>query len=229
MTRRSQGTGWSRSLGPSSRPLISTDTGRAVLGVRPEEYTVKIKQIMAGVLLATVAVTAAVPVAASAHGSNENGKNIVERLVAVNDWTGRFDTLVAAATCEVFDGAIADALANTPDITLFAPTDTAFRKLGRALGIVPGGLTPDNVCTVDAGVLADILTYHVLPGRVTYAQAIAAARQVDSVTMLNGDEADIAARGWSFRIDGAKVIFPNIRASNGIIHVVDAVLTPPAA
>jgi transforming growth factor-beta-induced protein len=188
-----------------------------------------IKQILAGLLLATVAVTAAVPVAASAHGSRSEGRNIVERLVAVNDRTGAFDTLIAAATCDAFDGAIADALATSKDITLFAPTDQAFRKLGRDLGIRPGGLTPASICTVDAGVLADILTYHVLPGRVTYAQALAAARTVDSVTMLNGDQADIAARGWSFRIDGAKVIWPNIRASNGIIHAVDAVLTPPAA
>jgi transforming growth factor-beta-induced protein len=193
-----------------------------------EEYTVKIKQILAGVLLATVAITAAVPAAASAHGGRHEGRNIVERLVAVNDRTDAFDTLIAAATCEAFDGAIVDALANTPDITLFAPTDHAFRKLGRDLGIRPGGLTPANICTVDAGVLADILTYHVLPGRVTYAQALAAARTVDSVTMLNGDEAHIAARGYTFRIDGAKVIWPNIRASNGIIHVVEAVLTPPA-
>ena len=189
----------------------------------------KFKNILAGLLLATVAITTAVPAVAGAHGGDQASKNIVERLVAINDKTDKFDTLIAAATCEKFDGAIVNALATTQDITLFAPTDRAFRQLGRELGIVPGGLTPANICTVDTAFLADVLTYHVLPARVTYWQALAAARTTDFVTMLNGKKASIEARGLSFRIDGAKVIFANIRASNGIIHVVDAVLTPPVA
>jgi transforming growth factor-beta-induced protein len=184
-----------------------------------------IKKLLAGVLLASVAVTAIAPATVSAG----SGRNIVERAIAVNDRTGAFDTLLTAATCDYFGGAIANALATTDDITLFAPTDRAFKKLGRQLGLGRAGLNPSNICATDsilgAGTLEDILKYHVLPARVTYRQAVKAAPT--TLTMFNGDEAKLKGRWWNLRIDGARIILPNVRASNGIIHVVNRVLTPP--
>jgi uncharacterized surface protein with fasciclin (FAS1) repeats len=144
-------------------------------------------------------------------------KNIVERAIQVNDLTGSFDTLLTAAQCPAFDGAIVEALATTPDITLFAPTDRAFRQLG---------LNPSNVCDVAPDALADILTYHVYPGAVSYRQALRLAPT--TLTMLNGDDAKLRGGWWNLRIDGARVILPNVRASNGYVHVINKVMTPPA-
>jgi uncharacterized surface protein with fasciclin (FAS1) repeats len=169
---------------------------------------------MAGVLLASLAITAIAPISAAASG----GKNIVERAIQVNKVTHQFDTLLAAATCDYFGGAIADALATTPGITLLAPTDRAFRELG---------LDKRNVCrtfAADPDALADILKYHVIPDVVTYREAIRAVG--GELTMLNGDTAEVTGRWWNVKIDGARVILPNVPASNGLIHVVNAVLIP---
>lgn len=174
-----------------------------------------IKKFLAGALLASLALTALVPVAVSAN--NTPSKNIVERAIQVNDLTGSFDTLLTAAQCPDFNGAIVSALATTPDITLFAPTDRAFSQLG---------LNPGNVCDVEASALGDILTYHVYPGAVSYRQALRLAPI--TLSMLNGDEADLRGGWWNLRIDGARVILPNVRASNGYIHVINKVMTPPA-
>lgn len=173
-----------------------------------------IKKLLAGALLASLAISAIAPVTVTASG----GKDIVERAIQVNRISGAFDTLLAAATCDYFGGAIADALATTEDITLLAPTDRAFRELG---------LTKRNVCDTFAGDpdgLADILTYHVIPDVVTYREAVRAVGT--EITMLNGEAARVTGRSWNLRIDGARVILPNVPASNGLIHVVDAVLLP---
>ena len=187
-----------------------------------------IRKMLAGLLLATVAATAALPVAAS-------GPNIVERLAGLNDQTSRFDTLMAAATCEAFrsdvddplSSAVVSALATTPDLTLFAPTDTAFRK---------AGLSAANVCSLAAlpptaeKPLLSILLYHVAdPGfavaPIPYATAVAAS-PVSVPTLLAGESLDVSAFGNSLRVDGNRVIKRDLMASNGIIHVVDGVLLP---
>ncbi len=173
-----------------------------------------VKKLIAGLLLATLALSALAPVA-SAHHSG--GKNIVDRAIAVNKLTGSFDTLLAAATCDYFNGAIVAALSE-PSTTLFAPTDRAFRKLG---------LNKRNVCdeySSTPGVLADILQYHVIDGKVSYRDARKAIGS--SVTMLNGEQAAITGNWWRVKIDGARIILPNVRASNGYIHVVNRVLLP---
>jgi uncharacterized surface protein with fasciclin (FAS1) repeats len=173
-----------------------------------------LKKLIAGVLLASLAITAIAPVSAAAAG----GKNIVERAIQINNVTGQFDTLLKAATCRYFDGAIAKALATTDGITLLAPTDLAFRELD---------LTKRNVCATfkdDPNALANILKYHVIPDVVTYREARQAIG--GTVTMLNGETAEVTGSPWNLRIDGARVIVPNVPASNGLIHVVDAVLIP---
>ncbi len=171
-----------------------------------------IKKFMAGVLLASLALTAFAPVT-----SANSGKNIVERAVQVNKYTGAFDTLLAAATCDYFGTAVVDALSQ-PSTTLFAPTDRAFRELG---------LNAHNVCSSfeqDSAALLNILTYHVIDGVVSYRDARRAIGS--SVTMLNGEQAAITGKWWRIEIDGARIILPNVRASNGFIHVVNDVLLP---
>jgi uncharacterized surface protein with fasciclin (FAS1) repeats len=183
-----------------------------------------IRKSFAIILLATLALTSIAPAASGA-----TSKNIVEKAIAINEAVPVFDTLLTAATCEYFggpDGEIVDALANTEDITLFAPTDRAFRKLGRQLGLGRQGLNPGNVCSLPKDTLADVLTYHVYgAGAVSYKQALKLSPT--KVTMLNGDKAKLRGKWFGLRIDGAPIILPDIAASNGVIHVVGAVLTPP--
>ena len=171
-----------------------------------------IKKLIASVLLASLALTAIAPVA-----SANSGKNIVERAAQVNKYTGAFDTLLAAATCDYFGSAVVDVLSQ-PSTTLFAPTDRAFRELG---------LNAHNVCSSfekDSAALLNILTYHVIDGVVSYRDARKAIGS--SVTMLNGETAAITGKWWRIKIDGARIILPNVRASNGYIHVVNDVLLP---
>ena len=187
------------------------------------------RRLIAGVLLASVALTAVVPAVSAApesKGQVKSNKNAVERIVgfsANND--DRLDTLIAAVTCDYFEGAVAELLATADPITIFAPTNYAFRKLGKALE-VEGGLTPENVCTVDSllveGALLDILEYHVFgEGKIWYKQAKAA--RGTSITMLNSAPAAIGGSGEIVTWAGGEVKVKNIRSSNAIIHVVDQV------
>jgi uncharacterized surface protein with fasciclin (FAS1) repeats len=184
------------------------------------------RKLMAGVMLAAVAVTAIVPAAVTAAP----GATIVDKAIAVNSRTGDYDTLLTAATCDYLDGAVVDVL-SSPDKTLFAPTDAAFRRLGAALGLGDAGLNPANVCSVDSllgdGTLLNILAYHVIDGKVN---AKAATNAIGSkVEMVNGDTAPITVRGGKLRIDDAVILATDIRAGDrGIIHVVQKVMLPPA-
>ena len=167
------------------------------------------RRILATVLLAATTLTVAAPATAAAP-------NIVQRAIAINQVTGQFDTLIAAATCDYFGTAVVDVL-SSPDKTLFAPTDRAFGKLG---------LDANNVCAAfadDTDALLDILTYHVVDARVS---AFRLLRNLGgSITMFNGKQAAVT---WDrgIKVDGARVVLPNVPASNGLIHVVSSVLLP---
>ena len=149
------------------------------------------RKMIAGLVLASLALTVAAPAMAT------GGENIVERAMQVNRLTGSFDTLLAAATCTSFNGAIVDALDGPEERTLFAPTDRAFGKLG---------LNPHNVCKADLsalGGLGNVLAYHVFDGKVSYRTAVSLIGR--SVPMLNGDLAAITGKppyiGTSNRCD----------------------------
>jgi len=138
----------------------------------------------------------------------DDGSTIVE--IAVND--GRFTTLVAAVTAT----GLGDALSGG-EWTVFAPTDDAFAKLG---------LNVNNVASAfSKAELTDILLYHALDSEVTSAKAL--ALQGD-VAMANGELAGLKYFDGSIYVnDDAKVIIPDIDASNGVIHVVDTVILGP--
>lgn len=175
------------------------------------------RKTIASLALAAVAVTAAVPAVAA-------GPNLVQRAVAVNNATGLFNTVLAAATCPAFDGAVVDILSAKGQKTLFAPTDAAFEALG---------LTPKNVCEKFNGGagsmgsiadLQDILLYHVTPGR--RPAGWLATKVGGSIRMANGDPAAVTRAAGALAVDGARVVVRNVPASNGFIHAVDAVLLP---
>ena len=130
---------------------------------------------------------------------------------------GSFTTLVAAVT----EAGLVETLSGDGPFTVFAPTDDAFAAALDALG-----LTADELLA--SPILADILTYHVVPGSVDAATAISLDGQ--SAATVNGAEIDISVVDGNVVINGsATVVVPDVAASNGIIHVIDAVLLPPAA
>lgn len=135
-------------------------------------------------------------------------KNIVE--TAVDD--GRFVTLVAALRGAGLDETLSD---ETKDYTVFAPTNDAFAAL-------PEG-TVEALLEEPEGQLKEILLYHVADGM--YPAADVAA--MDTIPTLQGSALTINATGDSVQVDGATVIIADVECSNGIIHVIDAVMIPP--
>jgi uncharacterized surface protein with fasciclin (FAS1) repeats len=180
------------------------------------------RKLIAGVMLGALAVAAIAPAAVSAAG----GKNIVERLDQRNQATGKFDTLLTAATCVDFrsdagdptTSAVYQLLVSDGPLTLFAPTDKAFDDFA--------GLTPANVCTaVDSvSVLLPILQFHVFEGKATYRDARNVARAGGSLPMANGADASISGKPGRLDIADARIVQRNMPANNGKIHVINAVM-----
>ena len=101
--------------------------------------------------------------------------------------------------------------------TVFAPTDEAFAQL--PAGTVESLLRPENKDQLIA-----VLTYHVVPGKVMAADVV----KVDSAKTVNGQALSVKTRDGGVRINDAAVTQADIVASNGVIHVVDSVILPPA-
>ncbi|QDT58960.1 Immunogenic protein MPT70 precursor [Stieleria bergensis] len=136
-------------------------------------------------------------------------KNLAETAVAA----GKFGTLVAAAKA----AGLVDALAGDTELTVFAPTDEAFAKLPE--GTIKSLLLPENKAK-----LAAILKYHVVAGRVYSEDAVAAK----TANTLEGSPIEISVSDKGAMINQAKLIKTDIDASNGVIHVIDSVILPPA-
>ena len=137
-------------------------------------------------------------------------------IVDVAIGAGSFDILVAAVT----EAGLADTLSSDGPFTVFAPTDDAFVAALDALS-----LTAEELLANPA--LAEILTYHVLAGEVDAATAISLDGQ--SAATVQGEEIGISVVDGSVVInDSATVVAADVAASNGIIHVIDAVLLPPS-
>jgi uncharacterized surface protein with fasciclin (FAS1) repeats len=157
-----------------------------------------------------IAACLALSISSAFAGAHTSGPgDIVE--VAVNN--GSFNTLVAAATA----AGLVEALQADGPLTLFAPTDEAFAALPD--GTVESLLLPENVEALQA-----ILLYHVVAGKVMSADL----GGVMVVPTLEGSPIEIIAEGAGVTVNGANVIAADVAASNGVIHVIDAVLLPPA-
>ena len=127
-------------------------------------------------------------------------------------------TLATALQCDPSAGFVG-ALESAGPFTVFAPTNDAFAKLG---------LTSANVCTaLPLKTLDNILEYHVLAGQALMSTDIYAHRGFERpLKMLNGKYTFPTLFGGTPRINFAKVITPNVAASNGVVHVIDSVLLP---
>jgi transforming growth factor-beta-induced protein len=136
-------------------------------------------------------------------------KDIVDTAVA----DGRFTTLVTAVQA----AGLVDTLKGEGPFTVFAPTDDAFAKL--PAGTVEELLKPENKQK-----LTDILLYHVVSGKVMAADVVG----LKSATTVFGKDVAVKVDMGNVYINDAKVIITDIETSNGVIHVIDTVLLPPA-
>ncbi len=157
----------------------------------------------------------AVPVLADHHGAKAKADgekaqvDIVDTAVAA----GSFTTLVAAVQA----AGLVETLKGDGPFTVFAPTDEAFAALPE--GTVESLLKPEN-----RDQLIAVLTYHVVPGKVTAADAA----KLSDATTVNGAALSISSSYGKVKIDGATVVQADVMASNGVIHVIDQVILPGA-
>lgn len=157
--------------------------------------------IMKTVMAAAMAATFSFSVAKAAD------KDIVDTAVSA----GSFETLVAAVQA----AGLVETLKGEGPFTVFAPTDEAFAKLPD--GAVENLLKPEN-----KDQLVSVLTYHVVPGKVMSGDI--AGKELNAAT-VQGDEVSIDATN-GVKVDDANVVTADVEASNGVIHVIDAVIMP---
>ncbi len=159
--------------------------------------------------LALLAFTAAFAVSVSAndHGGYSKSKQDIVDVAAGND---DFSTLVAAVQA----AGLVDTLKGKGPFTVFAPTNAAFAAL--PAGTVENLLKPEN-----RDQLVAILTYHVVPGKVMAADVVG----LTSAGTVNGKSITIDTSN-GVKVDNANVTSTDIAASNGVIHVIDAVILP---
>jgi uncharacterized surface protein with fasciclin (FAS1) repeats len=134
---------------------------------------------------------------------------VVDVALAVNASTGEFSTLIAALVA----ADLVETLNGDGPFTVFAPTDAAFAALE---------LNASNIGTLPVATLRDILLYHVAPARRNAANVTSSS----SIAMANGGSAVVQVNSNGAFIDAARIVQTDIDASNGIIHVIDAVLMP---
>jgi uncharacterized surface protein with fasciclin (FAS1) repeats len=143
----------------------------------------------------------------SAGTHAQQGKDIVETAMAAGSFTTLAKALQAAD--------LVDTLKGQGPFTVFAPTDEAFAKL-------PAGTLNDLLKPENKQKLQRILSYHVVPGRVSSADVV----KLRTAKAVSGDTIDITVRGGAVDVDNARVVKTDIQASNGIIHVIDSVILP---
>ena len=131
-------------------------------------------------------------------------KDIVQTAVD----NGNFNTLATALQ----KAGLVDTLKGTGPFTVFAPTDAAFAKIPK---------DQLDALLADKDKLTKVLTYHVVPG-----QVMAADVKPGAVRTVQGSSATISTYGGKVKIDGATVTATDVRADNGVIHVIDTVILP---
>jgi len=134
-------------------------------------------------------------------------KDIVDTAVAAGSFTTLAKALGAAG--------LVDTLKGSGPFTVFAPTDAAFAKL-------PAGTIEKLLA--DKAQLTKVLTYHVVAGNVQAADVV----KLKSAKTVEGADVKITVNGKNVMVNDAHVVKTNVEASNGVIHVIDTVLLPPA-
>jgi uncharacterized surface protein with fasciclin (FAS1) repeats len=154
-----------------------------------------------------IALATAMLFASSVLAGGAPKKDIVDTAVAAGSFGTLAKALVAADLVETLKG--------KGPFTVFAPTDAAFAKL--PAGTLEMLLKPENKAKLQA-----ILTYHVVAGSVGSSDVV----KLKSAKTVNGQSAAISTADGGVTIDGARVVKADIATSNGVIHVIDAVMLP---
>jgi len=165
------------------------------------------RYIMKNLFTCTALIALLVWAAPTANAQDDAAKDIVD--IAVE--AGTFNTLVAAVTA----ADLVDVLKGEGPFTVFAPTDEAFAALPE--GTVENLLKPEN-----KDQLVAVLTDHVVPGRVMAADVVT----LTEAATVQGSTVDISEEDGAVKVDNATVVATDIKASNGVIHVIDAVILP---
>lgn len=160
---------------------------------------------IAGAAFAALSLLAA-PALAGHHAKGEK-----KDILATAKANPQFSTLATA----IQQAGIADTLSSSGNLTVFAPTNDAFDALPS--GTLDSLLKPEN-----KDKLIDILTYHVVEGKVTASEAM----KLDSAASLEGSMINITVEGETVMVNDAKVIKADVMASNGVIHAIDKVIMP---
>ena len=158
-------------------------------------------------IMLTLTSLALVGMLAAAPAGAQQTKNIVDTAVAAGSFTTLAKALAAADLVPTLQG--------PGPFTVFAPTDDAFAKL--PAGTLDNLLKPEN-----KDKLRRILTYHVVAGEVRAAEVV----KLQSAKAVSGDAITVKVRDGKVHVDGANVTKTDIQASNGVIHVIDAVILP---
>ncbi|MGI2945375.1 fasciclin domain-containing protein [Vibrio diabolicus] len=159
--------------------------------------------VITATLMATLSFM--LPVKAHEHGMMKAD------IVDVATENGSFNTLVAAVKA----ADLVDTLKGEGPFTVFAPTDDAFAKLPD--GTIDMLLMPEN-----KDKLVSILTYHVVPGKVMAADVV----KLDKATTVQGQDVMIKTMGDKVMVNDANVKATDVKAKNGVIHVIDTVIMP---
>jgi uncharacterized surface protein with fasciclin (FAS1) repeats len=162
--------------------------------------------------IAALAAVATMAVAGSAGAASHDGVATAAAktdIVQTAAGAGQFDTLAALLK----QAGLVKTLKGKGPYTVFAPTDAAFAKVPKATLTALGQ---------DPAMLRAVLLYHVAPGKLTAKKVV----KRNSIKTLNGQRVSIRTRGKTVRVGGARVTTANVRASNGVIHVIDEVLIP---
>ena len=149
----------------------------------------------------------------AAHHEGDHAPMATANIVEVAAGNESFSTLVAAVKA----AGLVEVLAGEGPYTVFAPTDEAFAKL-------PAGTVEDLLKPENKDKLVAVLTYHVVPGKVMAADVV----KLDKATTVQGGAVTIAASAEGVKVDNANVVMTDVAASNGVIHVIDAVILPSA-
>jgi uncharacterized surface protein with fasciclin (FAS1) repeats len=160
-----------------------------------------------GRTITAAALFAAVSLAPTTLRAQSAAKDIVETAVAA----GSFKTLATALQA----AGLIETLKGKGPFTVFAPTDEAFAKIPKA---------DLDALLKDKAKLTAVLTYHVVAGKVMAADVA----KLTSAKTVQGGSAKVHVMGGKVMIDNANVVKTDIAASNGVIHVIDSVILPPA-
>ncbi|WP_372862208.1 fasciclin domain-containing protein [Pseudoalteromonas sp.] len=153
-------------------------------------------------------VLASLTLSTAAHADHHGMKKDIVDVAAAN---GSFSTLVAAVKA----AGLVDTLKGEGPFTVFAPTDEAFAKL-------PAGTVENLLKTENKDKLVAILTYHVVSGKVMAADVVT----LTSAATVQGQSVNVATNNGAVMINDATVVKADVKASNGVIHVIDTVLLP---